>query len=114
MGVFLRSLVRQKAKDITALLSDESRLTEERRSRNAMRDRMSGRGDRGDRYDAHTPVYEGPGAGEDDRDLQRALEESRRMAQSEGKRNRYIMQSRLCHHEYDFGCSLHNGQSRRN
>ncbi|KAG0040715.1 hypothetical protein BGZ83_002447 [Gryganskiella cystojenkinii] len=81
------SNVRQKAKDITALLSDESRLKEERRSRNAMRDRMSGRGDRGDRFDAHTPVYEGPGAGDDDRDLQRALEESRRMAQNEGKRN---------------------------
>ncbi|GJJ76271.1 epsin [Entomortierella parvispora] len=77
------SNVRQKAKDITALLSDESRLKEERRSRNAMRDRMSGRGD----HEDHTPVYEGPGAGDDDRDLQRALEESRRMAQNESGRN---------------------------
>ncbi|KAG0308671.1 hypothetical protein BGZ98_007244 [Dissophora globulifera] len=73
------SNVRQKAKDITALLSDEARLKEARRSRTAMRDRMSGRAP-GDRYDASTPVYEGPGAGDDDRDLQRALEESRRMA----------------------------------
>ncbi|KAF9178138.1 hypothetical protein BGZ51_007777 [Haplosporangium sp. Z 767] len=73
------SNVRQKAKDITALLSDESRLKEERRSRNAMRDRMSGRTDN----ESHTPTYERPGVGDDDRDLQRALEESRRMAQNE-------------------------------
>ncbi|KAF9923675.1 hypothetical protein BGZ65_008732, partial [Modicella reniformis] len=77
------SNVRQKAKDITALLSDEARLKEERRSRNAMRDRMSGRAP-GD-SDAHTPVYDRPGMGDDDRDLQRALEESRRMAQTESK-----------------------------
>ena len=32
--------VRQKAKDITNLLQDESRLREERRSRASMRDRM--------------------------------------------------------------------------
>ncbi|KAG0204752.1 hypothetical protein BGX28_003414 [Mortierella sp. GBA30] len=79
------SNVRQKAKDITALLSDEARLKEERRSRNAMRDRMSGRTPGEDRYGEHTPVYERPGAGDDDRDLQRALEESRRMAQNENK-----------------------------
>ncbi|KAF9354830.1 hypothetical protein BGX34_010789 [Mortierella sp. NVP85] len=77
------SNVRQKAKDITALLSDEARLREERRSRNAMRDRMSGRAP-GD-YDAQTPVYDRPGYGDDDRDLQRALEESKRTAQSENK-----------------------------
>ncbi|KAF8936638.1 hypothetical protein BGZ58_003924 [Dissophora ornata] len=76
------SNVRQKAKDITALLSDESRLKEERRSRNAMRDRM-GRAPGEDQYGAQTPVYDRPGAGDDDRDLQRALEESRRMAQNE-------------------------------
>ncbi|KAG0229966.1 hypothetical protein B0O80DRAFT_490587 [Mortierella sp. GBAus27b] len=78
--------VRQKAKDITALLSDEARLKEERRSRNAMRDRMSGRAP-GD-YDAQPAVYDRPGYGDDDRDLQRALEESRRMAQSESKTRR--------------------------
>ncbi|KAG0351223.1 hypothetical protein BGZ54_003361, partial [Gamsiella multidivaricata] len=80
------SNVRQKAKDITALLSDEARLKEERRSRNAMRDRMSGRAP-GD-YDGDTPVYDRPGLGDDDRDLQRALEESRRMAQSTNNKNR--------------------------
>ncbi|KAF9542658.1 hypothetical protein EC957_001792 [Mortierella hygrophila] len=77
------SNVRQKAKDITALLSDESRLKEERRSRNAMNDRMSGRAHGADRFEQHTPVYERPGATDEDRDLQRALEESRRMAQSD-------------------------------
>jgi len=89
-------IVRQKAKDITALLSDESRLKEERRSRNAMRDRMGGRGDH---HEGHTPVYEGPGVGDDDRDLQRALEESRRMAHNGGGRSRYVMQSKLFYHE---------------
>ncbi|KAH7043479.1 hypothetical protein BKA57DRAFT_469917 [Linnemannia elongata] len=77
------SNVRQKAKDITALLSDESRLKEERRSRNAMNDRMSGRAHGTDRFEQHTPVYERPGATDEDLDLQRALEESRRMAQVE-------------------------------
>jgi epsin len=83
-------IVRQKAKDITALLSDEARLKEERRSRNAMRDRMSGRAP-GD-YDAQPAVYDRPGYGDDDRDLQRALEESRRMAQNESKtRRRFVI-----------------------
>ncbi|KAF8972857.1 hypothetical protein BGZ46_010009 [Entomortierella lignicola] len=77
------SNVRQKAKDITSLLSDESRLREERQSRNAMRDRMTGRMPGEDPYDSHTPTYERPGLGDDDRDLQRALEESRRMARNE-------------------------------
>ncbi|KAF9901343.1 hypothetical protein BX616_002287, partial [Lobosporangium transversale] len=76
------SNVRQKAKDITALLSDEARLKEERRSRNAMRDRMSGR-----TYgDDHSPVYERPGAIDDDRDLQRAIEESKRTARESSQR----------------------------
>lgn len=87
--VFVK-IVRQKAKDITALLSDESRLKEERRSRNAMNDRMSGRAHGTDRFEQHTPVYERPGATDEDLDLQRALEESRRMAQVENtSRNRY-------------------------
>ncbi|KAF9107230.1 hypothetical protein BGX29_006916 [Mortierella sp. GBA35] len=77
------SNVRQKAKDITALLSDDARLKEERRSRNAMNDRMSGRAHGAERYENHTPVYEQPGATDEERDLQRALEESRRMAQAE-------------------------------
>ncbi|KAG0287455.1 hypothetical protein BGZ98_004636, partial [Dissophora globulifera] len=83
------SNVRQKAKDITSLLSDEERLKEERRSRNAMQDRMGGRRSDEDVYGVRrTPSYERPrdrsgdrpGMTDDDRDLQRALEESRRMA----------------------------------
>ncbi|ORZ07800.1 hypothetical protein BCR41DRAFT_360057 [Lobosporangium transversale] len=55
---------------------------EERRSRNAMRDRMSGR-----TYgDDHSPVYERPGAIDDDRDLQRAIEESKRTARESSQR----------------------------
>ncbi|KAG0264375.1 hypothetical protein BG011_006981 [Mortierella polycephala] len=75
------SNVRQKAKDITALLSDEARLKEERRSRSAMRDRMIGRAPgEGHPHESTSPAYERPGMGDDDRDLQRALEESRRTA----------------------------------
>ncbi|KAF9161854.1 hypothetical protein DFQ27_008283 [Actinomortierella ambigua] len=77
--------VRQKAKDITALLSDDARLREERQSRTAMRDRMRGR--TGD-YERTTPVYERPGGNEEERDLQRALEESKRMAQEQEARQR--------------------------
>ncbi|KAF9582286.1 hypothetical protein BGW38_000403, partial [Lunasporangiospora selenospora] len=80
--------VRQKAKDITALLSDEARLRDERRSRSAMHDRMSGRAPGDDRYpNSTTPTYERPGVGDDDRDLQRALEESRRMARDSERSN---------------------------
>jgi hypothetical protein len=85
------ALVRQKAKDITALLTDEARLKEERRTRSAMHDRMSGRtpGEGRHNYNATTPTYERPGANDDDRDLQRALEESRRMARESQGDNRY-------------------------
>ncbi|KAF9431717.1 hypothetical protein BGZ76_011789 [Entomortierella beljakovae] len=79
------SNVRQKAKDISALLSDESRLKEERMSRNAMRDRLSGRAPGEDGYDVNSPNYERPAFGDDERDLQRALEESRRMAQNDDR-----------------------------
>lgn len=95
--LYLMNIVRQKAKDITALLSDEARLKEERRSRNAMNDRMSGRAHGADRLEPHTPVYERPGATDEDRDLQRALEESRRMAQAENtSRNRYDKCTKGC------------------
>ncbi|KAF8976751.1 hypothetical protein BGZ46_007995 [Entomortierella lignicola] len=69
--------VRQKVKDIMALLSDETRLREARKSRSAMRDRMTGRAQRDN--DAHD-TYVRPGAEEEDLELQRALRESRRLA----------------------------------
>ncbi|WVO13472.1 hypothetical protein L204_101089 [Cryptococcus depauperatus] len=91
--------VRQKAKDITNLLQDESRLREERRSRGAMRDRMLGniessalRGDRdygGPRSPTETRDSPHPkpnrSRNEDD-DLRRAIEESKRMSEDEAKR----------------------------
>lgn len=101
-------LVRQKAKDISSLLMDDARLREERQSRGQMRDRMAGVGD----YFNETMGYGrgGPGGGgpstgsyygspysrtpgrmnnnnndPDDPELQRAIEESRRLAQNEKK-----------------------------
>lgn len=73
------------------MLTDEARLKEERRTRSAMHDRMSGRapGEGRPNYNASTPTYERPGATDDDRDLQRALEESRRMARESQGDNRY-------------------------
>ncbi|KAI9492925.1 hypothetical protein BDB00DRAFT_826181 [Zychaea mexicana] len=96
--------VRQKAKDITNLLTDDARLKDERRQRQQMRDRMAGvndymndamgirpgpndfggssRGPQGD------PQNGGPRGDNEDRELQRALEESRRMAEAEDKKRR--------------------------
>ena len=84
--------VRQKAKDITALLMDESRLREARRQRAQMRDRMI-RGVDGvpdndfgnedenvHRRSGNTGSSSRPGrnATRDDDDLQRAIEESKK------------------------------------
>lgn len=83
-------LVRQKAKDITNLLADDARLREERRSRTQMRDRMAGvdnimadfQGPR-DR----SPTYERAAYLDDDRDLRRALDESKRLADESSRKN---------------------------
>ncbi|WVR07506.1 hypothetical protein IAU60_004548 [Kwoniella sp. DSM 27419] len=89
--------VRQKAKDITNLLQDEARLRDERRSRGAMRDRMLGniensglKGDN-DYGEPRSPAREAPrprparNRNEDD-DLQKAIEESKRMSEDEAMR----------------------------
>ncbi|WVR00026.1 hypothetical protein IAU59_007168 [Kwoniella sp. CBS 9459] len=93
--------VRQKAKDITNLLQDEQRLREERRSRGAMRDRMLGNiaesGLKGheDYGEPRSPSREAPrpkpprNRNEDD-DLQRAIEESKRMSEDEAKRRSQV------------------------
>ncbi|KAL1920471.1 uncharacterized protein VTP21DRAFT_848 [Calcarisporiella thermophila] len=77
--------IRQKAKEITNLLQDESRLQEERRARIGMHDRLASGTDIQWGEDAgnsrSTPLYERPGYLDDDRELQRAIEESKRMAQ---------------------------------
>ncbi|KAF8736955.1 hypothetical protein AX14_013688 [Amanita brunnescens Koide BX004] len=87
--------VRQKAKDITALLMDESRLREARRQRAQMRDRMirgvDGAPDNDFGYEdenvqrrngnGNTGSSARPGrtAPRDDEDLQRAIEESKKL-----------------------------------
>lgn len=86
-------IVRQKAKDITSLLMDEQRLKEERRSRNQMQERMAGVGDymndvmgvgrsNGSGGEDHA-VYRHPGYMDEDKDLKKAIEESKRMAEQE-------------------------------
>ncbi|KAI7888783.1 uncharacterized protein EV154DRAFT_516835 [Mucor mucedo] len=84
--------VRQKAKDITSLLLDEQRLKEERRSRQQMQDRMANVGDymndmmlvgkSNTRNEDHA-VYDHPGYLDEDKDLKKAIEESKRMAEQE-------------------------------
>ncbi|KAJ4474426.1 heme peroxidase [Lentinula aciculospora] len=77
--------VRQKAKDITNLLQDESRLRQERRARASMRDRMirgaTGEGDNEDPDDENDRRRTDPRAlrrNKDEDDLRRAIEESKK------------------------------------
>jgi len=86
--------VRQKAKDITNLLMDESRLRQERSSRANMRDRMNngsggfGDGDDDDddaprRSQSAPPVRSNKRPNKDDEDMKRAIEESKRTLAAE-------------------------------
>lgn len=78
--------VRQKAKDITNLLMDESRLRDQRRSRAHMRDRMLGEGpvgtgDEPDNENVRRRTQNDPAKGQrrrakEDEDLQKALRQS--------------------------------------
>ena len=84
--------VRQKAKDITNLLTDEARLRQERLSRANMRDRMLGQApDDDDNEEIQTPQRDENsarrtrGAGGDD-ELHRAIEESKRTLAAEQAR----------------------------
>jgi epsin len=76
--------VRELSKSITNLLSDENRLREERNERAARR-RQS---DDSIGYAASRPSNSGPSRDHynEDADLQKALEESRRTAQQEQKK----------------------------
>jgi epsin len=84
--------VRQKAKDITNLLTDEARLREERRTRANMRDRMI-RGVNGDDNDneENENVHRrqdssaGKGRKRDEDELTRAIEESKKSLAKEHK-----------------------------
>ncbi|KAI6015326.1 hypothetical protein F5J12DRAFT_904568 [Pisolithus orientalis] len=93
--------VRQKAKDITNLLSDAGRLREERRSRANMRDRMlrgtetpgyaPGYDDEGDenpvrRSSGSQPPRKNRGTDKDEEDLRRAIEASKRTLAEEQTR----------------------------
>ncbi|KAI0781578.1 hypothetical protein BC629DRAFT_1630200 [Irpex lacteus] len=89
--------VRQKAKDISNLLTDEARLRQERRSRANMRDRMIGQRGEGEdellenenhRRRSGTPTRAGGRrrGGDDDDELKRAIEESKRSLAEEQAR----------------------------
>lgn len=89
--------VRQKAKDITNLLQDESRLRDERRSRATMRDRMGGEDGDGERERDDFEDEEGKRRrrnemnkrkGNEDEELRKAIEESKRMAREEQEKIR--------------------------
>ncbi|KAL1942254.1 hypothetical protein VTO73DRAFT_6318 [Trametes versicolor] len=94
--------VRQKAKDITNLLQDESRLRHERRDRAMMRDRMvRGRGEGGEddsenaqRRSQSLPSRKRNGGGREDDELRKALEESKRTAAEEQARARLTAEER--------------------
>jgi len=80
--------VRQKARDITNLLSDDARLREERRSRAHMRDRMTSRtSEASDDHDANENERRRsrprPPRNNTDDDLQKAIEESKRTARAD-------------------------------
>ncbi|KAI8088688.1 uncharacterized protein BX664DRAFT_385306 [Halteromyces radiatus] len=91
-GKDVGSNVRQKAKDITSLLLDDARLKEERHKRTQMRDRMSAVGDYMNetildgRHANGENMYERPGYLDEDGDLRKAIEESKRLAQEEAKK----------------------------
>ncbi|KAF7729882.1 hypothetical protein EC973_003616 [Apophysomyces ossiformis] len=86
-GTDVGANVRQKAKDITNLLMDDARLREERQQRQHMRDRMIGVTDyMNDSMVARDrDVYTAPGHLDEDRDLRRALQESKRLAEEEAR-----------------------------
>lgn len=91
--------VRQKAKDITNLLQDVSRLQQERRNRASMRDRMVRTGEEGEPGDENARRRSQslpPRRATTDGDLQRAIEESKKTAaieQAKGQEDRDIAEA---------------------
>ncbi|KAI8355667.1 hypothetical protein BD560DRAFT_406903 [Blakeslea trispora] len=84
--------IRQKAKEITSLLLDEQRLKEERRSRLQMQDKMANVKDymsdvlyKSRSSPEENNVYHSPGYLDEDRDLKKAIEESKRLAEQESR-----------------------------
>ena len=87
--------MRQKAKDITNLLTDQERLRQERRTRAHMRDRMLGQPpEEGDEFPLDNenasrrqmPVASQPPRPRDDEELKRAIEASKRSLAEEQAR----------------------------
>ena len=79
--------MRQKCKDITALLADEGRLREERRKRQDMRGRMGTLDD--DFSHRNHQVVSGGSSGpyyNEDQELRKAIEESKKTAQQEARK----------------------------
>lgn len=92
--LFFLLTVRQKAKELTALLMDDARIRDQRKTRSNMRDRMSGYPTQESRGDSDSDDDEArrnrnnrkQNRTAEDSDLQRALEESKRMAAQEADR----------------------------
>ena len=78
--------VRQKAKEITNLLMDESRMEEQRRRRRDMDYRMRETDDFSDEEGRRRRRNEADRRNREDRELEQALEESRRLADEEDRR----------------------------
>ncbi|KAL1918460.1 uncharacterized protein VTP21DRAFT_3120 [Calcarisporiella thermophila] len=97
--------VRQKAKEITNLLLDDSRLQEERRARLGMHNRLIGSNSQtslGPDRPSRSPHYERPGYVDDDSELQRAIEESKRTAQEHElqMRERFVVSHKVSMHNF--------------
>lgn len=81
--------VRQKAKEITSLLMDESRMRTQRRARSNMNQRTkTDPTDYSDAEGRRKRQAENDQRSREDRELQQALEESRRMAEEEERRKK--------------------------
>lgn len=80
--------VRQKAKEITSLLLDESRMKSQRRARSNMNRVKTDPTDFSDDAGRRRRQEENDRMSREDRELQQALEESKRMAEEEERRKR--------------------------
>lgn len=93
-GIDQGANVRQKAKEITALLMDESRMRSQRRARSNMNQRTkTDPNDYSDAEGRRRRQAENDQRSKEDRELQQALEESRRMAEEEDCRKRATAQN---------------------
>ncbi|KAI9282614.1 hypothetical protein BY458DRAFT_428564, partial [Sporodiniella umbellata] len=79
--------VRQKAKELTLLLMNDEKLKEERNNRDYMQEYMMNNSTSLIRRNNGEPdVYRNPGYMDEEKDLKRAIDESRRLAEQESKK----------------------------